>query len=98
MCSLSKTDHQTEYVLVATAKSFLHRQVRSIVGTIERVGSGAWTPNQIGEALRARTRSACGPVAPAHGLYLFDVRYRRDHFGDVRSSVCIEEPGAAGEI
>lgn len=95
---LEQTNHQTEYVLVATAQSFLHRQVRSIVGTLERVGSGAWTPDQVGEALQARTRNACGPVAPAHGLYLSDVRYSQDFFGNVRSSDCIEEPGAAGEI
>ncbi|MEM0930025.1 MAG: tRNA pseudouridine(38-40) synthase TruA [Pseudomonadota bacterium] len=51
------------------AQSFLHNQVRSIVGTLERVGSGRWQPNDVKEALEAKDRSRCGPVAPAHGLY-----------------------------
>ncbi|WP_417588285.1 tRNA pseudouridine(38-40) synthase TruA [Pararhodobacter oceanensis] len=62
------------------ARSFLHNQVRSIVGTLERVGAGAWTPAQVGEALAARDRSACGPVSPPHGLYLTGVTYPEDPF------------------
>ena len=57
------------------ARSFLHNQVRSIVGTLERVGAGAWRPEQVGEALAAADRSACGPVAPPDGLYLAEVSY-----------------------
>lgn len=57
------------------ARSFLHNQVRSIVGTLERVGAGAWTPERLAEALAAADRSRCGPVAPAHGLYLAEVAY-----------------------
>ncbi|WP_418595402.1 tRNA pseudouridine(38-40) synthase TruA [Ponticoccus sp. (in: a-proteobacteria)] len=57
------------------ARSFLHNQVRSIVGTLERVGAGAWPPARVGEALAARDRAACGPVCPPHGLYLTGVGY-----------------------
>ena len=62
------------------ARSFLHNQVRSIVGTLERVGSGAWAPGRVAEALAARDRAACGPVAPPHGLVLKAVRYEPDPF------------------
>lgn len=57
------------------ARSFLHNQVRSIVGTLERVGAGAWEPARVGEALAARDRAACGPVCPPDGLYLTGVGY-----------------------
>lgn len=57
------------------ARSFLHSQVRSFVGTLERVGAGAWAPGDVGAALEARNRAACGPVAPPDGLYLTRVRY-----------------------
>lgn len=59
----------------ASARSFLHNQVRSLVGTLERVGAGAWTPKDVRVALEARDRAACGPVAPADGLYLMSVDY-----------------------
>ena len=62
------------------ARSFLHNQVRSFVGTLERVGAGAWPPDQVAEALAARNRAACGPVCPPHGLYLAAVRYPMDPF------------------
>ena len=62
------------------ARSFLHNQVRSIVGTLERVGSGAWAPADVATALAARDRAACGPVCPPHGLYLAEVRYPDDPF------------------
>lgn len=57
------------------ARSFLHNQVRSMVGTLERVGTGAWPPARVGEALAARSRAACGPVAPPQGLFLAGVSY-----------------------
>ena len=57
------------------ARSFLHNQVRSIVGTLERVGSGAWQAADMKKALDARDRAACGPVAPPDGLYLTGVSY-----------------------
>lgn len=62
------------------ARSFLHNQVRSIVGTLERVGAGAWAPGDVGRALAARDRAACGPVCPPQGLYLTDVGYPADPF------------------
>lgn len=57
------------------ARSFLHNQVRSMVGTLERVGAGKWSPARVAEALAASDRTACGPVAPPDGLYLVDVSY-----------------------
>ena len=62
------------------ARSFLHNQVRSIVGSLLRVGSGAWEPDKLKQVLEARDRAACGPVAPAHGLYLMAVDYADDPF------------------
>ena len=62
------------------ARSFLHNQVRSIVGTLERVGAGAWTPDDVARALAAADRAACGPVAPPDGLYLTGVGYPEDVF------------------
>jgi len=62
------------------ARSFLHNQVRSIVGTLERVGAGAWAPLRVAEALAAKDRAACGPVCPAQGLYLTGVGYLEDPF------------------
>jgi tRNA pseudouridine38-40 synthase len=59
----------------ASARSFLHHQVRSMVGSLKLVGEGKWRERQIGEALAARDRSACGPVAPPEGLYLVRVDY-----------------------
>ena len=57
------------------ARSFLHNQVRSFVGTLERVGAGAWAPDRVRAALEACDRAACGPVAPPDGLYLAKVIY-----------------------
>jgi tRNA pseudouridine38-40 synthase len=64
-----------ELQLIAEARSFLHRQVRSMVGTVKMVGEGKWTGRQVAAALAARDRTACGPVAPAEGLYLMNVDY-----------------------
>jgi tRNA pseudouridine38-40 synthase len=69
-----------EYRFRLRARSFLHNQVRGIVGTLERVGAGAWAPERVGEALAARERAACGPVCPPDGLYLVAVRYGSDPF------------------
>ena len=57
------------------ARSFLHRQVRSMVGSLVQVGLGRWRVDELKAALEARDRSACGPVAPAAGLYLMGVDY-----------------------
>lgn len=59
----------------ASARSFLHNQVRSMVGTLKRVGEGAWTADNVGQALAAADRARCGPVAPPDGLYLVSVDY-----------------------
>lgn len=72
--------HGTEYRFLLRARSFLHNQVRSIVGTLERVGACAWNPEDVAAALDARDRAACGPVSPPQGLYLTGVRYDRDPF------------------
>ena len=62
------------------ARSFLHNQVRSIAGTLERVGAGAWPPARVRAVLTARDRAACGPVAPPDGLVLTGVGYPTDPF------------------
>lgn len=69
-----------EYRFALRARSFLHNQVRSIVGTLERVGAGAWHPDDVARALAARDRAACGPVCPPRGLYLTGVGYADDPF------------------
>lgn len=61
--------------IAASARSFLHHQVRSIVGSLKLVGTGKWQPHEMHDALDARDRSACGPVAPPDGLYLMKVDY-----------------------
>ena len=67
---------QGEIILVtAKARSFLHSQVRSMVGSLKLVGEGRWTPRDFRAALDARDRSKCGPLAPPDGLYLTKVDY-----------------------
>ena len=58
-----------------SARSFLHRQVRSMVGSLEHVGAGKWSVDDLRRALEARDRARCGQVAPAHGLFLVRVDY-----------------------
>ncbi len=65
-----------EVRLAFTARSFLHRQVRSMTGSLAQVGLGRWSAADLAAALDARDRAACGPVAPAEGLYLTSVAYR----------------------
>jgi tRNA pseudouridine38-40 synthase len=64
-----------EVRLEFAARSFLHRQVRSMVGSLAEVGLGRWTAADLAAALAARDRAACGPVAPAAGLTLISVDY-----------------------
>ncbi len=59
----------------ARARSFLHHQVRNMVGTLKLVGEGKWTQDDVAAALAASDRAAGGPTAPAEGLYLESVEY-----------------------
>jgi tRNA pseudouridine38-40 synthase len=61
--------------VMAAARSFLHRQVRSMVGALALVGEGKWTADDVSAALARRDRAACAPVAPPDGLYLTQVDY-----------------------
>ncbi len=65
-----------EIIFEVAARSFLHNQVRSMVGSLRYVGDGKWTVADLVHALDACERAACGPVAPACGLYLESVTYR----------------------
>jgi tRNA pseudouridine38-40 synthase len=67
--------HGDELRVHASARSFLHHQVRSMVGSLVQVGDGRWTADDLARALAARDRRACGPVAPPDGLYLVRVDY-----------------------
>jgi tRNA pseudouridine38-40 synthase len=64
-----------EIDVLASARSFLHTQVRSMVGALALVGEGKWTEHDVSAALEARDRAACAPVAPPDGLYLTRVDY-----------------------
>ena len=61
--------------ITVAARSFLHRQVRSMVGSLAEVGVGKWSPEELRRRLDARDRAQCGPVAPADGLCLVQVSY-----------------------
>ena len=66
--------------VIAEARSFLHHQVRNLVGTLRLVGDGKWPVSRMAQALAARDRSAAGPTAAAEGLTLMRVRYPVDPF------------------
>lgn len=71
--AIEKNDH---LILVKTrARSFLHNQVRNMVGTLKRVGEGTWPPEKVKEILDARDRRCAGPTAPPCGLYLRDILF-----------------------
>jgi tRNA pseudouridine38-40 synthase len=72
---LEVTTAGDEIHIAASARSFLHSQVRSMVGSLKLVGEGKWSVDDLKRALEARDRTACGPVAPAAGLYLVKVDY-----------------------
>jgi tRNA pseudouridine38-40 synthase len=72
---LTVTAVEEEIVVEASARSFLHNQVRSMVGSLKLVGEGKWSAPDLAAALAAKDRAACGPVAPARGLYLVRVDY-----------------------
>ncbi|OYY30390.1 MAG: tRNA pseudouridine(38-40) synthase TruA, partial [Azorhizobium sp. 35-67-15] len=64
-----------EIRVTTSARSFLHHQVRSMVGSLLRVGEGRWSAEDLADALAACDRRRCGPMAPAAGLYLAAVSY-----------------------
>lgn len=68
-----------DVIVRASARSFLHNQVRSLVGTLKLAGEGKWSAADVRKALQAADRSACGPVAPPQGLYLVSVDYSDEH-------------------
>ena len=69
------TRHDEDIEIEVSARSFMHNQVRSFVGSLKNVGEGRWEPLQIDLALKACNRAECGEVAPAHGLYLAQIDY-----------------------
>lgn len=64
-----------ELEMFIKARSFLHHQVRNIIGTLKLVGEGKWTSDDVKKALEAKDRAAAGPTAPPDGLYFLDVDY-----------------------
>jgi tRNA pseudouridine38-40 synthase len=76
----ARSDGTILYRFDIAARSFLHNQVRSFAGTLERVGAGSWAPERVKAALEAADRAACGPVAPPQGLTLTQVSYPEDPF------------------
>jgi tRNA pseudouridine38-40 synthase len=66
--------------IFAEARSFLHHQVRNMVGTLKNIGDGGFTPDHMAHVLAARSRAAAGQTAPAEGLCLVGVRYPEDPF------------------
>ncbi len=64
-----------EIHIEASARSFLHHQIRSFTGTLKLVGEGKWTQRDVADALLAKDRARCGPVSPPDGLYLVRVDY-----------------------
>jgi tRNA pseudouridine38-40 synthase len=72
---LDVTRDGAEIRITASARSFLHHQVRSMVGSLMLVGEGRWSAGDLAAALAARDRKACGPIAPPDGLYLVRVDY-----------------------
>lgn len=84
---LRVTRHGDEVRIEAASRSFLHNQVRAMVGTLSQVGEGKWSADDVSIALAARDRVASGTTAPAHGLYLAEVRY-----GERARGVAAERP------
>ncbi len=72
---LDVSRHGDEIHIEASARSFLHHQIRSFTGTLKLVGEGKWSVADVAAALAAKDRSACGVVAPPDGLYLIKVDY-----------------------
>ena len=82
MRTLAKLDvfrHGEEIHIEASARSFLHNQIRSLAGTLKMVGEGKWTKAEVKRALECRDRKACAAVAPPYGLYLIKVEYPEEN-------------------
>ncbi len=94
--AIAVTRSGEEIHVACSARSFLHNQVRSIVGSLKLVGEGKWTAGDLRAALEARERAACGPVAPPEGLYLMRVDYASDPFRDVAGAEPTSDGGARG--
>ena len=75
--ALDVVRERDEVHVLASARSFLHHQVRSMVGSLALVGDAKWSADDMAAALAARDRTACGPVAPPDGLYLMRVDYAK---------------------
>ena len=75
LTSISCARSDNDIALRVSAPSFLHHQVRSIAGSLSQVGLGRWEPSHIARILAAADRTACGPVAPACGLYFVKAEY-----------------------
>ena len=73
--SLEITQSGEDVTITTHARSFLHHQVRNMVGTLVLVGKGRWHPDEVKKALDAKDRAAAGPTAPPDGLYLTRVEY-----------------------
>jgi tRNA pseudouridine38-40 synthase len=82
LAELSVTRVGEEVRIVARARSFLHHQVRNMVGTLKQVGEGRWSADDVSAALAARNRSAAGQTAPSDGLYFTRAFYPEDAFAD----------------
>lgn len=72
---ISVSRHGDEIIIETAARSFLHHQVRSMVGCLKMVGAGRWPEHKVGKVLAARDRSQCAALAPPCGLYLAGVDY-----------------------
>lgn len=73
---IAQREKNPEQIMIyVSARSFMHNQVRNMVGTLMQVAIGKWQPIQVKEALEAKDRTKGGPTAPAHGLYFMQVDY-----------------------
>jgi tRNA pseudouridine38-40 synthase len=81
--------------ITAQARSFLHHQVRNMVGTLRLVGDGSWAESRVGSALAACDRAAAGPTAPANGLTLVKIRYPHDPFAGAHDRAVASDSPAA---
>ena len=77
---LTVSEENQKIIVKAKAKSFLHHQVRNIVGTLKLVGSEKWAPEDVLKALNKKDRTAAGPTAPACGLTLKDIEFPKNLF------------------